>query len=156
MLDTAQTNENAPLLIRRRGVKVDVSDVSSALRQIRNTGLNLLYRQPCGYSTQSFPLLPSHFALPSGLKHRKISATVGGSSENTCNHAGTDRTDLTPQYVRANTVQWTSGEIGPLAIDGRRSSVKAWLAAKQFEDLSTGGCPYLSLDHCTLNKWGRP
>lgn len=90
--------------------------------------------------------------LPSGLKHRKISATVGGSSENTCNHAGTDRTDLTPHYVRANTVQWTSGEFGPLAIDGRRSSVKAWLAAEQFKDLSTGGCPYLSLDHCTLNK----
>ena len=80
--------------------------------------------QPRGDSSQSSLFCQAH-ALPSGLKHRKISATVGGSSENTCNHAGTDRTDLTPHYVRANTVQWTSGEIGPLAIDGRRSVCKS-------------------------------
>ena len=152
MLNRAQTNENAPLLFRCRGVKVDESDVLSALRQIEGFWCQSAIPQPCGDSTQSLLLLPSTFALPSGLKHRKISATVGGSSENTCNHAGTDRTDLTPHYVRANTVQWTSGEIGPLAIDGIRPSVKAWVTAEQFEDLSTVGCPYLSLDDCTLSK----
>ena len=155
MTVTAQTNENAALTFNRSGAKVGWSDVLLALRQIE-PDLESAIPQPCGDSTKSRSVLPSALShIPSGLKHRKISATVGGSSENTCNHAGTDRTDLTPQYVRANTAQWTSGEIGPLAKVGRRSSVKAWLSAEQFTDLSTGGCPYLSKDNCAQNKMRR-
>lgn len=151
MLDTAQKNERRGLMLSRPSLRVGWSDVLSALRQIEQA-LESAIPQPCGDSTKSLLFLPSPFALPSGLKHRKISATVGGSSENTCNHAGTDRTDLTPHYVRANTAQWTSGEIGPLAIGWQKVECKSMVAAEQLADLSTGGCPYLSLDNCTLNK----
>ena len=138
-------------MLSRPSHKVAVSECVNTSAD-RSDRVSICYTAHCAGIIANPPNLPSTLAhIPSGLKHRKISATVGGSSENTCIHAGTDRTDLTPHYVRANTVQWTSGEIGPLAKVGKRSSVKAWLQ-RNMEDLSTGGCPYLSLDNCTLNK----
>ena len=63
MSAVAQTNENAPLLFRCRGVKVDVSDVLSALRQSSRARIKSAIPQPCGDSTQSLPLLPSANAI---------------------------------------------------------------------------------------------
>jgi len=58
MFDNKQTNENAALTLNRSGVKVDESDVLSALRQIEQA-LESAIPQPCGDSTQSLPILPS-------------------------------------------------------------------------------------------------